>query len=100
MKIRLLALLMLATLNGLANTIVLVDPVVISTRITAAFPIEMNSLDPYLLTANVSTTAANANITGVSFTIDGVEYAATNPVISQFRRRLIFSPIQGGSITY
>lgn len=84
MKIRLLALLVLTTLSGLANTNNLVDPVVISTRITAAYPIEMNALDPYLLTANVNTTAANATITAVSFTIDGVEYAATNPVVSQY----------------
>ena len=83
MKKNLLALLLLVALNSLATAAVL-DPVVISTRITAAFPIEMNSLDPYLLTANVSTAATNASITAVNFTIDGVEYAATNPVVSQY----------------
>ena len=60
------------------------DPVVIQSRISTAYPIEMNNLDAYLLTANVSTTVANASISSVVFTIDGVEYNATNPVGAEY----------------
>ncbi|MFY8214458.1 MAG: peptide-N-glycosidase F-related protein [Flavobacterium sp.] len=84
MKTRLLVFSFLLSLMGWANPTVPTDPIVIHTRLSAAYPIEMNSLDPYLITANVSSSVGGAFISSVSFTIDGVEYTASNPVISQY----------------
>ena len=85
MKTRLLIFSFLLSLMGWANPTVPTDPIVIQTRLSAAYPIEMNSLDDYyLVTANVTTEADGAAITSVTFTIDGVEYTASNPVISHY----------------